>query len=108
MFCAAALALAIPAAGQAAAARDDQPVSVKVRYGDLNLTQTHDAAVMLRRLDNAALESCGASKFSLREYRAAVRDSACYHDSMNRALADLGSPTVNALYRERPVTVASN
>lgn len=107
MFCALALALAVPAASQAASA-DSATVSIPVRVGGLNLTQPADAAVMIRRLETAALEACGASKFSLREYQQAVRESACYRDGMNSAVAQLGSPTVNALYHDHPVAVASN
>ena len=108
MICAFALAMAVPAASQAASAGDSNATSVAASVRGLNLTQPADAVVMLRRLDTAALEACGASKFSLREYRDAVRQSACYRDGMSRAVADLGSPTVNAAYREHPVTVASN
>jgi UrcA family protein len=108
MFCALALALAAPAASQAASADSSARVSIPVRVSGLDLTQPADAALMIRRLDAAALEACGASKFSLREYRQAVRESACYRDGMNDAVAQLGSPTVNALYRNHPVAVASN
>jgi len=106
MFCAIALTLAAPAASQAAAG--EESVAIAVRHGDLNLTQSRDAAIMVRRLDTAALQACGASSFSLREVQQATRESACFKDSMNRAVAALGSPTVNAIHRDRGASLASN
>lgn len=104
MICAMALAMAAPAVSFAA---DTAPVA-KVRFSDLDLTNANDAARMVRRMDVASASVCGASKFSLREMQRAVRESDCYRQSMDRAMADLGSPTVNAVYRERAMVVASN
>lgn len=104
-----ALTLAAPVVSQAAPSSSDaRDVAVRVRTNDLDISKPAGAQAMLTRLDRAAAEACGASEFSLREYRDAVRNSSCYRDSMNRAVASLGSSTVNALYRERAVVVASN
>ena len=102
------LLLAVPAAGHAAEAGNDG-TSVSVSYGDLNLTRPKDASIVLRRLRTAALEACGASDVSLREYRESVERSGCYVASLNRAVNALDAPLVSGLYHERaPVTVAGN
>ena len=99
------------AAGQseADAARDieRQPVQVAVKVSDLDLTSQDGSATMLQRLSRAAQEACGASSFSVTDYRWAVKRSDCYHSSMARAVADLGAPAVTRLYEEHPV-LASN
>jgi UrcA family protein len=102
-LCAFGLALGLPIAAQAGAPGDPgglQATAVKVRYDDLDLTRTTDAQTMLVRLDRAALDACGASGFSLREVRQAVQRSACYRQSLDRAVAGLNAPAVTGLYRE--------
>jgi len=76
---------ALAASGEGAAALD----AVRVSYADLNLQNAHDSAVMTQRLSNAAMEVCGASSFSLSEYRWAVAHSDCYKTSMARAVSDM-------------------
>jgi UrcA family protein len=91
-----ALAAATPAAMPAYA---DGPAAVGVRFSDLNLNQPTDAAIMLDRLDQAAMQACGAFPFSsLREYRVAVRGSQCFTRSLSRAVAELNAPEVTAVY----------
>ena len=99
--CALATAMAAPAA-----MASDSPAVVRVAYGDLNLSSPHDSAVMLRRLHEAALEACGASSFSVPDYRRAIEHTACYRDSMDRAVSAVGAPTVSQLYSGR--ALASN
>jgi UrcA family protein len=90
------LAAAAPLATAAAA---DRPTAVEVRFSDLDLNNPNDAAVMLGRLDDAALEACGAAPFeSLREYQLAIRDSRCYAHSLSRAVAELNAPAVTAVF----------
>ena len=96
-----ALALAA-AAPMAMPAFADGPTTVGVRFGDLNLNQPADAAIMLDRLDQAAMEACGASPVSsLREYRLAIRGSRCYARSLSRAVADVNAPEVTAMYEHQ-------
>jgi UrcA family protein len=97
---AAAVALAGMAAGPAAVA-GDQTASVKVVYTDLNLSNPKDSAVLLHRLREAAMEACGASDFSVPDYRWAVMRSQCYTDSVDRAVAALNAPTVTRLYSQQ-------
>ena len=99
-----ALAMAAPVA---TAAYADRPTQVGVRYNDLDLSRRSDAAAMLGRLDQAALQACGASPFaSLREYQMAIRESHCYAASLGRAVAGLNAPTVTELYDRQAQRVA--
>lgn len=102
-----ALALAGPAIAQAAPA--NQPISVKVRHGDLNLERSSDARIMVRRIERAALNACGASDGSVREYRMAIARTACYRETLDAAVATLNVPSVSAAYHARTsFNVASN
>jgi len=76
----------------------DRQDAVRVVYRDLDLSTPHDSAVLLRRLHSAALAACGASEFSVPDYRRAIERSACYHNSMDRAVAAVGAPAVTQLY----------
>lgn len=84
-------------------AHADRPTAIGVRFNDLDLNRPADAAIMLGRLDEAALQACGASPFSLREYQLAIRHwSRCYADSLGRAVSELNAPALTAVYeRER-------
>ena len=109
IFCALTLALAGPALAQADSNlnADGRPAALTVRHNDLDLSTSRGAKIMIHRLDEAASAVCGGTSFSAREYKQALHSTPCYQDSMNRAVASLGSPTVNALYREHTLSVAS-
>jgi UrcA family protein len=92
-----ALAFVAPAI-PAAAASAEEATAVRVIYSDLDLNSPGDAAVMLQRLRLAALRSCGASQFSIPDYRRSIERSACYRESMDRAVSQLGNPTISRLY----------
>ena len=104
--CAFALAGAVSAraAGQseADAAREieNQPVQVAIRFGDLDLASQDGSEAMLQRISHAALNACGASGFSLQDYRWATKRSVCYRSSMDRAVAELAAPAVTQLYQQ--------
>lgn len=100
-ICALSLALIAPAVGHAASSSSVDTVgdasAVRVSYRDLDLNQPRDAHILLTRIHQAALESCGASAFSLREYRQAVQHSACYANSTERAVAAVNMPVVSGV-----------
>jgi len=102
----AAAAIAAPAVSLAAS--EDAAPAVKVSYQGLNLASSEGAATLLARVDKAAMTACGAPASSLREYRDAVRRSDCHQRSMNRAVAQLNSPTVTAAYRNRGAQFAGD
>lgn len=102
MASALAFCLMISIAG-AAMAQGDTATQVPVRYGDLDVSSTSGAAVMLQRIDDAATEACGAPWGSLREYRLSVQRSVCHRESMERAVAAVDLPALSALFQQRPV-----
>jgi UrcA family protein len=101
------LALLGPAIAQAGTPADSVQTSQRVSYRDLDLRDPSDAAVMLQRLREAALQTCGASPFSVPDYRRSVEGSACYRESLDRAVNQLGVPAVVRLYQNES-SIASN
>jgi UrcA family protein len=99
-----ALSLAAPVFGHASALSNQQPASVRLRYHAESLETSKAAADMLRRIDGAALEACGASDFSLKMYRDTVQASACYRKGVSQAVAELNVPTVTQLYNGQAET----
>ena len=99
----AAVAGSAMAQSEFAAARSvfHEQVAVPVSYADLDLSSPDGASLMLHRLHDAALNACGADDSSVRPYKWAVHRSACYRDSMDRAVADLNAPAVTRLYQSR-------
>ena len=99
LICTAALALGLPAASFA------DPVAVSGR--GLDLETRAGAVLMLHRIDDAALEACGADRTSLREYRMLVEHSACHRDGVAQAVSAVDAPTLTALYEEHVSNGAS-
>jgi UrcA family protein len=99
------VALALAASTGAFAA--ENAVQVRAATAGLNLSQDQDARVMLRRLDNAATEACGASRFSFPDARRAVQRSECHRSAMTAAVQSLSAPRVTSLYRADVQTFAS-
>ncbi|THD52517.1 UrcA family protein [Phenylobacterium sp.] len=97
------------AVSEADAAREIEslPTQVAIKFGDLDLASQPGSEAMLQRISHAALEACGASGFSLPDYRWAVKNTTCYRGSMDRAVADLAAPTVTQLYELHRQSAAS-
>jgi UrcA family protein len=92
---------AVVSEADAAREVENLPTQVAIKFGDLDLASQQGSAAMLQRISHAALEACGASSFSVPDYRWALKNSTCYRGSMDRAVADLAAPTVTRLYEER-------
>jgi len=93
------LAVVTPAVANAAAP-ETVGKTVRVSYADLDLNQPQAAAVMLKRLDRAAMSACGASPFSAKAVRDDVRSSACYRTALDQAVAQVGAPELVRLHRQ--------
>jgi UrcA family protein len=93
-----AASLAFAAAGLGSASADERQITV--HFGDLDLAGDHDAAVLMGRLQRAALEACGGSTFSVPDYRRAVEHSACFRNTVNKAVDTVGAPTLVRLRNE--------
>lgn len=104
-FAAALVALSAPVLAHAQPVDETRPAVVAVHYGDLDLNRASGAAALLRRIGRASLEACGASEFSLTEYKAVVRDSDCYQSSMQQAIVSIDAPAVTRLYNRHTAQV---
>ncbi|HWW28000.1 MAG TPA: UrcA family protein [Caulobacter sp.] len=68
-----------------------ETVSIPVSKARLDLRNPRDAQVMMRRIDAAALEACGADSHSFVELKRAVAASACHRDAVAGAVSQLNS-----------------
>jgi UrcA family protein len=76
---------------------------IRVRYDHRDLTSPAAARHLLRRIRDAALESCGASPFSLPEFKAATLASRCWSDAVENAVRRIDNPLLTAAARaDRP------
>lgn len=72
---------------------------IRVRYQRRELTSPAAARRLLRRIGDAALESCGAS-FSLAEFKTATVVSRCWRDAVDDAVRRVDDPLLTAAARE--------
>ena len=72
---------------------------IRVRYDHRELTSPAAAHRLLRRIRDAALESCGASPFSLPEFKAATVASQCWRDAVDNAVRRIDDPLLTAAAR---------
>jgi UrcA family protein len=77
-----------------------ETTGIRVRYERRELTSPAAARSLLRRIGDAALESCGASSFSLSEVRTATVVSRCWRDAVDDAVRRIGSPVLSAAASE--------
>jgi UrcA family protein len=75
--------------------------TIRVRYNRAELTSSAGARNLLKRIGNAALESCGASPFSLAELKAATELSRCWRAAVDDAVRSIGSAELNAAAEDR-------
>jgi len=83
-----------------AAPAGSETSTIRVRYNRTELTSTAGARNLLKRIGNAALESCGASPFSLAEFKAATEQSRCWRAAVDDAVRSIGSSALNAAAQE--------
>jgi UrcA family protein len=74
---------------------------IRVRYDHRELTSPAAARRLLRQIGDAALESCGASVFSLAEFKTATVASRCWRDAVDAAVRRIDDPLLTAAARER-------
>ena len=79
-----------------AAPAGSETSTIRVRYNRAELASTAGARNLLKRIGNAALESCGASPFSLTEFKAATEQSRCWRAAVDNAVRNIGSPALDA------------
>jgi UrcA family protein len=74
-----------------------ETTEIRVSYNHSELISASAARGLLRRIRDAALESCGASSFSLAEFKTATESSQCWRDAVDDAVRRIGSPTLSAV-----------
>jgi len=77
-----------------------ETTEIRVRYERRELTSPAAARRLLKRIGDAALESCGASPFSLAEFKTATLGSRCWRDAVDDAVRRIGSPVLSAAASE--------
>lgn len=90
--------LGIAASAQAQPAATPAPADEAevVNYSDLNINREPGAEAMLRRITSAADQICGRESQRTSLDRVALHQ-ACVRSTVDRTVADLGSPMVTAL-----------
>ena len=87
----AALLLLSGASSALATQAQSETVNIAVSQNKLNLNNPQDAQRMMRRIDIAALQACGADAHSFPDVKRAVAASSCYRDAVAGAKAQLRS-----------------
>src|SRR6202023_1281392 len=82
------------------AAATVERTGIRVRYERRELNPPATARRLLRRIGDAALESCGASSFSLAEFKTATGASRCWRDGVDDAVRRIGDPLLTEAARE--------
>ena len=83
-----------------AAATGLETTEIRVRYEPRELTSPAGARRLLRRIGDAALESCGASSFSLSELKTITVESRCWKDAVGNAVRRIDSPLLTTAARD--------
>ncbi len=87
----------VPTLAHARAA--NEPAAVTVRYTDLNLGTDAGNAALYARLESAARKVCAPS--DIRDLGQMAAASACAHQAIARAVQDINSPKLAAVYAAR-------
>lgn len=74
-----------------AAQADTETVSIPVSKAKLDLNNPQDAQVLMRRINTAALQACGADAHSFADVKRAVAASPCHRDAVAGAVAQLNT-----------------
>jgi UrcA family protein len=82
------------------AAGDEEVMSVKVRFGDLDLTTTRGTRMLYLRLTNAARTVCD-DRFDVLDLEAAHDIRKCEQTATENAVAQIDRPRLTALYNKR-------
>lgn len=90
-------AIAMPATAQEARIGPDR-YAVTLHRARRHPATPRAARRTLARIEAAALAVCGASPFSLREVKQAVRDSPCWRDAVAGTMAGIDDPLLLQAY----------
>jgi UrcA family protein len=86
--------------GSHAADKGVETIEIRLRYERGETNSPVAERKLLKRIGEAALEACGASPFSLAEFKIATMRSRCWRDAVDEAVRRVGSPTLRILAME--------
>ena len=81
--------MAVGLVNVARSATPDQPASVKVAYGDLNLASEKGTRTLYARITAAARQVCGADSVDMRDLQAFSAERACERQAIANAVHDV-------------------
>jgi UrcA family protein len=92
------------------ASDSSDPLQVKVKYGDLNVSSTAGATTLYTRIRVAAEAVC--RPFNNRDFASQKLFAACVHQAMSNAVNEVDQPTLSAIYNaktgtSKPIMLAS-
>jgi UrcA family protein len=92
------------------ASDSSNPLQVKVKYGDLNVSSTAGATTLYTRIRLAAETVC--HPFNSRDFASQKLFAACVHTAMSNAVNEVDQPTLSAIYNaktgtSKPIMLAS-
>jgi len=92
------------------ASDSSNPLQVKVKYGDLNVSSTAGAATLYTRIRLAAEAVC--HPFNNRDLASQRLFAGCVHKAMSNAVNEVDQPTLSAIYNakigtSKPIMLAS-
>jgi UrcA family protein len=92
------------------ASDSSDPLQVKVKYGDLNVSSTAGATTLYTRIRSAAEAVC--HPLNNRDFASQILFAACVHKAMSNAVSDVDQPTLSAIYNaktgaSKPIMLAS-
>jgi len=94
---------ALASSFSAVSAADPRPVSVTVKFADLNISKPSGAHVLYRRVRAAALDACSYYWFE------SDADAArCVHDAIASAVTRINQPELSAVFNANYKTAVPN
>ena len=102
--CLAAIVLGLASASSFATTVNGEP-SLKVSYGDLDLTKPAGAEQLYRRIRKAAYTVCGAYESPI--FWSYAAKSPCFKTAVDEAVSKVNSPLLTSLHRNENTRLAS-
>jgi UrcA family protein len=87
---------ALASSFSAASTADPNPVSITVKYADLNIASSSGALVLYERIQTAAQAAC-----SYYWFKTDADDARCVKSAITNAVTQVNQPTLSAVYNAK-------
>ena len=94
---------ALAASFSAISTADSRPVSVTVKFADLNISSPSGALVLYNRIRTAAQSACAYYWF-----KTDADEARCVHDAIENAVTNINQPALSNLFNSNNKTPAPN